>query len=82
MAPARKDLSLRVATAAWIIYLLYNVHTTLAAPLPQADASAARGSSNGKNTTLIDPFSTPDYLGSLPESSQCICASKSCALSN
>ncbi|KAG9065233.1 hypothetical protein KI688_002556 [Linnemannia hyalina] len=62
MAPAgRSDLSLRVATAAWIIYLLCNVHTTLAAPLPQAEAAAA-GSSNGTNTTLIDPFSTPDYL--------------------
>ncbi|KAG0283079.1 hypothetical protein BGZ96_012550 [Linnemannia gamsii] len=64
MAPARKDLSLRIATAAWIIYLLYNVHIALAAPLPQADASAAAagGSSSGKNMTLIDPFSTPDYL--------------------
>ncbi|KAF9152138.1 hypothetical protein BG015_005727 [Linnemannia schmuckeri] len=65
MAPSkRSELSLRVATAAWIIYFLYNVHTTLAAPLPQADASAAaaEGSSSSTNTSLIDPFSTPDYL--------------------
>jgi hypothetical protein len=82
MAPTRIYLSLRVATAAWIIYLLYNVHTAIAAPLPQADASAAGGSSSSKNTTLIDPFSTPDYLGNVPKSSQCTCASKICSLSN
>lgn len=63
MAPSRRsELSLRVATAAWMICLLYNVHTTLAAPLPQAEAAAAGGRSSGTNSTLIDPFSTPDYL--------------------
>ncbi|KAF9932958.1 hypothetical protein FBU30_006944 [Linnemannia zychae] len=60
---ARKLLSFRAATmVAWIIYFLYNVHTTLAAPLPQADATAAAAKGNSTNTTLIDPFSTPDYL--------------------
>ncbi|KAF9135325.1 hypothetical protein BGW39_003432 [Mortierella sp. 14UC] len=63
MAPST---SLRVATAAaWIVYFVYNVHTTLAAPLPQADvaaAAAATAGTNSTNTTLIDPFSTPDYL--------------------
>ncbi|KAF8930293.1 hypothetical protein BGZ47_000615 [Haplosporangium gracile] len=59
----RSELSFRVATAAWIIYFLYSAHTTLAAPLPQADASAAAaGGSSSTNTSLIDPFSTPDYL--------------------
>ncbi|KAF9905740.1 hypothetical protein EC991_001343 [Linnemannia zychae] len=52
---------LRSATAAaWIIYFFYNVHSTLAAPLPQADVAAA--ATPGTNSTLIDPFSTPDYL--------------------
>ncbi|KAG0211789.1 hypothetical protein BGX33_004066 [Mortierella sp. NVP41] len=59
MTPARNLLSLRVATAAWMINFLYNVHTTLAAPLPQAAGSSTNAATN---TTLIDPFSTPDYL--------------------
>ncbi|KAK3846872.1 MAG: hypothetical protein J3R72DRAFT_432612 [Linnemannia gamsii] len=62
MVPARTLLSFRVLTAAWIIHFLYNVHTTLAVPLPQADIAAAGTGSNSTNTTLIDPFSTPDYL--------------------
>lgn len=74
MAPARRsELYLRVATAAWIICLLYNVHTTLAAPLPQAEAAAAGGSKSGTNTTLIDPFSTPDYLGNLTQRARTLC---------
>lgn len=48
--------------AAWIVFSAWNTHmAVMAAPLPQ---SAAGGSSYPVNdSSLNDPFSTPDYLG-------------------
>lgn len=52
----------QVVMASWIVFSAWNTHmAVMAAPLPQ---SAAGGSSYPANdSSLNDPFSTPDYLG-------------------
>lgn len=52
----------QVVMAAWIVFSAWNTHmAVMAAPLPQ---SATGGSSYPANdSSLNDPFSTPDYLG-------------------
>ncbi|KAF9930385.1 hypothetical protein BGZ65_005378 [Modicella reniformis] len=55
--------------AIWVILSIWSLHVALASPLPQDPGSTV---SNGagqsypaNDTSLVDPFSTPDYLASL-----------------
>ncbi|KAG0232607.1 hypothetical protein B0O80DRAFT_499646 [Mortierella sp. GBAus27b] len=52
--------------AVWILLFVWNLHAVLAAPIPQSSGGSSTDGAQtdypANDTTLVDPFSTPDYL--------------------
>ncbi|KAG0265765.1 hypothetical protein BG011_004119 [Mortierella polycephala] len=53
----------RLAFTGWILLSVWHIHVALASPLPQDSGGKDLTSYPANGTSLVDPFSTPDYLG-------------------